>query len=112
MRIRVSSIAVTSPRSRRSGRPVGRDDRDGLELGGATFTALIHPGMCMNQKIHDPVIDMQMRHSRIRFGAVSVERKDDLRGMVREIRWGTPFFYLQDSAARGAARVSAEAATT
>lgn len=68
----------------------------GLELGGAAFTALIHPGMYMYQKIHDPVIDMQMRHSRIRFGAVSVERKDDLKGMVREIRRGTPLFYLPD----------------
>jgi len=68
----------------------------GLELGGAAFTALVHPGMFMYQKIRDPVIDAQMRAGRMRFGALSVERQDDLRGLVREIRQGTPFFYLPD----------------
>jgi len=68
----------------------------GLELGGAAFTALVHPGMYMYQKIRNPVIDAQMRRSRTRFGAVPVERADDLRGMLREIRRGTPLFYLPD----------------
>jgi len=68
----------------------------GLELGGAAFTALVHPGMYMYQKIRNPVIDAQMRRSRTRFGALPVERKDDLRGMAREIRKGTPLFYLPD----------------
>ena len=68
----------------------------GLELGGAAFTALVHPGTYMYQKIRDPVIDAQMHVSRTRFGARSVERQDDLRSLVREIRTGTPFFYLPD----------------
>ena len=68
----------------------------GLELGGAAFTALVHPGMYMYQRIRDRVIDAQMRRSRERFGAVSVERRDDLRGMVRQIRKRLPFFYLPD----------------
>jgi KDO2-lipid IV(A) lauroyltransferase len=68
----------------------------GLELGGAAFTALVHPGMYMYQKIRNPVIDAQMRRSRTRFGALPVERKDDLRGMAREMRKGTPLFYLPD----------------
>jgi len=68
----------------------------GLELGGAAFTALVHPGMYMYQRIRDPVMDAQMRASRVRFGALSVERQDDLRGLVRAIRQGTPFFYLPD----------------
>lgn len=68
----------------------------GLELGGAGFTALVHRGMYMYQKIRNPVIDAQMRSSRMRFGARSVERSDDLRGMLREIRNGTPLFYLPD----------------
>lgn len=68
----------------------------GLELGGAAFTALVHPGMYMYQRIRDPVIDAQMRASRMRFGALSVERQDDLRALVREIRRGIPFFYLPD----------------
>lgn len=68
----------------------------GLELGGAAFTALVHPGMYMYQKIRNPVIDAQMRRSRTRFGALPVERKDDLRGMAREMRKGIPLFYLPD----------------
>jgi KDO2-lipid IV(A) lauroyltransferase len=68
----------------------------GLELGGAAFTALVHPGMYMYQRIRNPVIDAQMRAARVRFGALSVERQDALRYLVREIRKGTPFFYLPD----------------
>jgi KDO2-lipid IV(A) lauroyltransferase len=68
----------------------------GLELGGAGFTALVHRGMYMYQRIRNPVIDAQMRSSRMRFGALSVERSDDLRDMIREIRKGTPLFYLPD----------------
>jgi len=68
----------------------------GLELGGAAFTALVHPGLYMYQKIRNPVIDHQMRRSRSRFGAISVERSDDLRRVVREIRKGIPLFYLPD----------------
>jgi KDO2-lipid IV(A) lauroyltransferase len=75
----------------------------GLELGGAAFTALVHPGLYMYQRIRNPVIDAVMRASRTRFGGVPVERQDDLRGMVRVIRGGTPFFYLpdQDAGRRG-----------
>ena len=68
----------------------------GLELGGAAFTALVHPGLYMYQKIRNPVIDHQMRRSRSRFGAVSVERNDDLWRMIRKIHQGTPLFYLPD----------------
>jgi KDO2-lipid IV(A) lauroyltransferase len=68
----------------------------GLELGGIAFTALVHRGMYMYQKIRNPVIDAQMNASRARFGAKSVERHDDLRVVVREIRNGIPFFYLPD----------------
>jgi len=68
----------------------------GLELGGAAFTALVHRGMYMYQKIRNPVIDAQMNASRVRFGALSIERQDGLRALVREIRRGTPFFYLPD----------------
>jgi KDO2-lipid IV(A) lauroyltransferase len=68
----------------------------GLELGGAAYTALIKPGLYMYQKIRDPVVDDQMRRGRSRFGAVSVERSDDLRRMVRLIRSGAPLYYLPD----------------
>jgi len=52
--------------------------------------------MYMYQKIRNPVIDLAMRRSRMRFGALCVERSDDLRRMVREIRGGMPLFYLPD----------------
>ncbi|MCK7578581.1 MAG: lipid A biosynthesis acyltransferase [Chromatiales bacterium] len=75
----------------------------GLELGGAAFTALVHSGVYMYQKLRNPVVDHQVKRARRRFGSVSVERQDDLRGLVREIKRGTPFFYLpdQDGGRRG-----------
>jgi len=68
----------------------------GLELGGAAFTALVHPGVYMYQRVRDPVLDSQMLRARTRFGSRSIERQDDLRGLVRIIKAGTPFFYLPD----------------
>jgi len=68
----------------------------GLELGGVALTALICPVSYMYQKIRNPVIDDQMRRGRSRFGAVSVERSEDLRRLVWEVRQGTPLFYLPD----------------
>jgi Kdo2-lipid IVA lauroyltransferase/acyltransferase len=75
----------------------------GLELGGTAFTALVHPGMYMYQRIRNPVIDARVKHGRTRFGSIPVERQDDLRGLIRQIRAGTPFFYLpdQDAGRRG-----------
>ncbi|MBK1649104.1 lysophospholipid acyltransferase family protein [Rhabdochromatium marinum] len=68
----------------------------GLELGGAAFTALVHPGMYMYQRIRNPVLDWQVKRARTRFGGLPVEHRDDLRAMVRELKRGTPFFYLPD----------------
>jgi len=68
----------------------------GLELGGTAFTALVHPGMYMYQRIRNPVIDAQVQAGRTRFGSIPVERQDDLRGLLRGLRRGTPFFYLPD----------------
>jgi KDO2-lipid IV(A) lauroyltransferase len=75
----------------------------GLELGGAAFTGLVHSGVYMYQRIRDPVVDWRVRRARRQYGSVSIERSDDLRGLVREIRRGTPFFYLpdQDGGRRG-----------
>lgn len=75
----------------------------GLELGGAAFTALVHSGIYMYQKIRNPVVDHQIRRARQQYGSLSVERQDDLRGLIREMKQGTPFFYLpdQDGGRRG-----------
>jgi KDO2-lipid IV(A) lauroyltransferase len=50
----------------------------------------------MYQRIRDPVIDAQVLKARTRFGSISTERQDDLRGLVRQIKAGNPFFYLPD----------------
>ena len=68
----------------------------GLELAGTGFTALVHPGMYMYQRIRNPVIDAVVNHGRTRFGSIPVERQDDLRGLIRQMKRGTPFFYLPD----------------
>lgn len=75
----------------------------GLELGGAAFTALVHPGVYMYQKIRNPVLDWRVRRARTRFGGRSVERRDDLRSLVRVLKQGIPFYYLpdQDGGRRG-----------
>lgn len=68
----------------------------GLELACAALAANLHPGMFMYQRIRNPVFDAQVRRGRTRFGSIPVERADDLRGLVRELRRGTPFAYLPD----------------
>ena len=75
----------------------------GLELAGAAFTGLVHAGVYMYQKIRDPVVDRQVKRARRQYGSVSIERSDDLRGLIRVVRSGTPFFYLpdQDGGRRG-----------
>lgn len=75
----------------------------GLELGGAAFTALVHSGVYMYQRIRNPVVDWRVKRARTRFGSLSIERQDDLRGLVRTIKRGIPFFYLpdQDAGRRG-----------
>ena len=75
----------------------------GLELAAAALSALVHPGVYMYQKIRNPVVERQVKRARQRFGSLSIERQDDLRGLVREMKRGTPFFYLpdQDGGRRG-----------
>lgn len=88
----------------------------GLELGGAAFTALVHSGIYMYQRIRNPVVDWQIKRARTRFGGIPVEHREDLRGLIREIKRGTPFFYLPDQDAgrrRGVfARFCAQPAAT
>ncbi len=68
----------------------------GLDLAGTAFTERVHPGLYMYQRIRSPVIDAVVQRGRTRFGSVPVERRDDLRGLIRRIRKGAPFYYLPD----------------
>lgn len=75
----------------------------GLDLAGIVFAALVDPGVFMYQKIRNPVIDRQVHRERVRFGSVSVERREGLRGLIHTIKQGAPCFYLpdQDGGRRG-----------
>jgi KDO2-lipid IV(A) lauroyltransferase len=68
----------------------------GLDLAGTAFTERVHPGLYMYQRIRNPVLDAVVQHGRARFGSIPVERRDDLRGVIRRIRDGAPFYYLPD----------------
>jgi len=68
----------------------------GLELGAIGFSVLVHPGSYMYQRLRDPVFDAQVLRARNRFGGRPIERQEDLRRIIREIKGGTPFFYLPD----------------
>jgi KDO2-lipid IV(A) lauroyltransferase len=67
-----------------------------LDLAGPAFAERVHPGLFMYQRIRSPVIDAVVQRGRTRFGSVPVERRDDLRGPIRRIRKGAPFYYLPD----------------
>nr|WP_246237879.1 lipid A biosynthesis acyltransferase [Caldichromatium japonicum] len=75
----------------------------GLELGGAAFSALVHPGAYMYQRLRNPVFDQRVRRARQRFGSIAIERRDDLRPLIRALKGGRPLFYLpdQDAGRRG-----------
>lgn len=66
-----------------------------LEIGGL-YLSRERMLVSMYQRTKNPVIDGIVRRGRSRFGARLVERKADLRTLVREIRSGKPFYYLPD----------------
>ncbi|HEC26162.1 MAG TPA: LpxL/LpxP family Kdo(2)-lipid IV(A) lauroyl/palmitoleoyl acyltransferase [Gammaproteobacteria bacterium] len=50
----------------------------------------------MYQTIRNPLIDFLVRRGRSRFGGIMVERKADMRKVVKMMRTGSPFYYLPD----------------
>jgi KDO2-lipid IV(A) lauroyltransferase len=52
--------------------------------------------LSMYQAIRNPLIDTLVRKGRSRFGGVMVERKSDLRKVIKLVRAGNPFYYLPD----------------
>jgi len=66
-----------------------------LELGGL-YLSRERPMVSMYQRTKNPVIDKLVRRGRSRFGGQLVERKADMRDLVRAIRSGKPFYYLPD----------------
>ena len=66
-----------------------------LEIGGL-YLSRERPMVSMYQRTKNPIIDQLVRHGRSRFGGQLVERKADMRDLVRVIRSGKPFYYLPD----------------
>jgi KDO2-lipid IV(A) lauroyltransferase len=52
--------------------------------------------LSMYQTIRNPLIDYLVRKGRGRFGGIMVERKSDMRRVVKMVREGAPFYYLPD----------------
>lgn len=67
-----------------------------LELASVMYMAAVEPGLYMYQRIRNPVLDWQVMRGRTRFGGLPIERQDDLRGLIRALRKGHPFYYLPD----------------
>lgn len=67
-----------------------------LELASVGYMAAVEPGLYMYQRIRNPVFDWQLKRGRTRFGNTPIERKDDLRALVRSLKQGIPFYYLPD----------------
>ncbi len=68
----------------------------GLDMGGARLALECHAAS-MYSRQKDPFIDEVLRRGRSRFNApVLVSRQDSLKGVIRLIRAGVPFYYLPD----------------
>jgi lipid A biosynthesis lauroyl/palmitoleoyl acyltransferase len=67
----------------------------GLEVAGV-FLAHERRLVSMYKQPHNDLVDWLMRRSRLRFGGALFERDSNLKGLVRLIRAGYPFYYLPD----------------
>ncbi len=67
----------------------------GLELGGI-YLSTGYQGVSVYQRSRNPVLDFFMLKSRQRFGAKLIERKSDMKRLVRAIRQGQSCYYLPD----------------
>ena len=66
-----------------------------MEIGGLVLAPERHM-LSMYQKIRNPLVDKLVRRSRSRFGGIMVERKSDMRKLIKMVREGSPFYYLPD----------------
>ncbi len=66
-----------------------------MEIAGLALSPERHM-ISMYQTIRNPLIDFLVRRGRSRFGGIMVERKSDMRKVVKMMRAGSPFYYLPD----------------
>ena len=67
----------------------------GLEVAGLILARERHI-ISMYKEPRNDLVDWLMRRSRLRFGGALFERDSHLKGMIRLIRSGYPFYYLPD----------------
>jgi Kdo2-lipid IVA lauroyltransferase/acyltransferase len=78
----------------------------GLEVAGV-FLAHERRIISMYKSPRNDLVDWLMRRSRLRFGGALFERDSHLKGLIRLIRAGYPFYYLPDQNPGDAAHVFA-----
>jgi KDO2-lipid IV(A) lauroyltransferase len=66
-----------------------------LEIGGI-YLSMTSPIASIYQRGRNPVFDQLTLNGRSRFGAILAERKSDARRLIREMKKGTPLYYLPD----------------
>lgn len=66
-----------------------------MEIAGLVLAPERHM-LSMYQTIRNPLIDYLVRRGRSRFGGIMIERKADMRQVVKMVREGSPFYYLPD----------------
>lgn len=77
-----------------------------LEIAGLRLSQE-HPVISMYKAAKDAALDWVMRRARGRFGAIMIERDDQLRPLIKRMRAGLPFYYLPDQSPGGADHVYA-----
>ncbi|MEM7194999.1 MAG: lysophospholipid acyltransferase family protein [Pseudomonadota bacterium] len=66
-----------------------------LEYGGIYLSAH-YPMVSMYQKNKNPLIDTLVKEHRSRFGIIQYGSKEPIKGMIKQIKKGKPFYYLPD----------------
>jgi len=66
-----------------------------LEIGGI-YLSMISPITSIYQRSKNPIFNRLMTRGRSRFGAVLIERQAGTRKFIREMKKGTPLYYLPD----------------
>lgn len=77
-----------------------------MEIAGLILSSE-RPTFSMYQTIRNPLVDFLVRRGRSRFGGIMVERKADMRKVVKMMRAGSPFYYLPDQDPGSAEKVFA-----
>lgn len=69
----------------------------GLDMGGVRITTEYHPLVSMYSRLKNPLFDRLMLHARTRFGnSVLISRHEGVRPLIREMKHGSPLYYLPD----------------